>query len=212
MRAGRCGRCACGYERATIDADGYYVSPGNRQSARKLAQKLGVSHTWVNRLIRRFQSDPGRQERARTWGRASMEQLREERAKRQGDYLRYRVRRIQRPGQRPDPMREEPERWLKQLLRWQRNFEKNYGYSPEWLPEQLSASEPSSQPAAPPQLFPADSGQMTAEEEKNHVSTQGPVQFVAGPFSLPVRASGASARLLVAAKRRRPISFTDQEC
>ena len=85
----RRGRCRCGYERSY---DTEY-----RLSARKLAQKIGVSHTWVNWLVRCFRTDPERQLRAeRTWGAASMEQLRAEQAKREGDYARYRQKQIKR--------------------------------------------------------------------------------------------------------------------
>lgn len=89
----RKGRCRCGYERS-YDAE-------YRLSARKLAQKLGVSHTWVNCLVRCFRADPERQLRAEgAWGAASIEQLRAEQAKREGDYARYRQKRIRR-GQQP---------------------------------------------------------------------------------------------------------------
>jgi hypothetical protein len=124
------GVCACGCERAIVDADGYYVDRRDRQSARKLAQKLGVSHTWVNRLVRQFRSDPARQERQeRMFGPGTLEQLREEQAKRQGDFVRYRPRRIKRV-QRPDPLRYELERQLRAVLKKQRDWKRDYGHLP----------------------------------------------------------------------------------
>ena len=103
-------------------------SPERRCSARKLAWQLGVSHTWVNKLKRRFQSDPERQLRQeRTWGAATLDQLRVEQERRHGDFVRYRLRRIQRPAQ-PDPMRDELERRVKAFLKGQSNRMKDYGH------------------------------------------------------------------------------------
>lgn len=81
----------------------------------------------MNTLRRRFNRNPERQdEQESLWGAATLEQLRDEQAKRAGDYVRYRPRRIQRP-QRPDALRDKLERQVKDLLKRQRNWERDYG-------------------------------------------------------------------------------------
>lgn len=131
----KAGRCACGYERSTVDADGYVINRRNRQSARRLARKLGVSHTWVNRLVREFKANPTKQERQESmWGPATWDQLREEQARRlENGFVRYRPRRIQRTYvQRQDSTGlvnvAELERQVKAFLKVQKNRMKDYGH------------------------------------------------------------------------------------
>ena len=106
--------------------------PEERCSARKLAKQLGCDHMWVLRLKWQFGTSAGaaRQERAeRTWGPCTLEQLREEQAKRKDDHgVRYRVPRIKRPTIRPNPMRDELERRVKDFLEAHKNRVRHYGH------------------------------------------------------------------------------------
>jgi hypothetical protein len=136
------GRCACGFDRnLAVDENGCLFGR-NRQSARKLAQRLGVSHTWVNRLARQFRSDPERQERReQTFGPSTLEQLRAEQAARQGDE-RYRPRRFK----RPEPTQQQIDAYndsifgagytaklrkqAKAFFKKQRDWKRDYGHLP----------------------------------------------------------------------------------
>lgn len=129
-----------------LDSEGYALPSkkitafGAKESARSLAKKLGCSHTHINNLKREFKRDPSRQERAeRTWGPASIEQVRAEVEARKDDWgQRYRLRR-KRPAQRAhqvvrdgdgrvlyDPA--EIERQVKAILKAQKDRMKDYGH------------------------------------------------------------------------------------
>jgi hypothetical protein len=123
------------------------VQSGDRRGSRKLAAHLGVSHTWVLMLRRQFCAHPERQAERQAryedmWGPATLEQLREEQAKRQGDFVRYRPRRIKRP--KPTPQQNDAymdsvfgegysaklRAQVKAALKKQRDWKRDYGHLP----------------------------------------------------------------------------------
>lgn len=108
----KAGRCRCGYDRSIVGDSGCDYVGG----ARKLARQLGVSHSWVLRLIRGFMNDPARQERyERAWGGATLAALKAEQAERQMRPNWYRARRIRRKSI-PNPQRDALEAKLQRYL------------------------------------------------------------------------------------------------
>jgi hypothetical protein len=114
---------------------------GRLMSVRKLAKILGCENPYIVYLRREFRANPARQlRREETFGPATLEQLNAERAKRENDWENYRRPRIKRPAMRPDPVREERERQLREFMRKPRmkkfaQLSQDYGHEISFDPD-----------------------------------------------------------------------------